>query len=170
LLAFPRQNSVNPWANRQPIRKDKRRAPGADHRERNQKTGKSKKRAGEMPARGSGGQVTAARASSAALSGWYWGSGHEGDLPYPQIVCLIRKGVFGVGCFMFICIHFWLCWVFVAVQAFLWLWREGATLSWRTTFSLWWPLVVSTGSRARGLSRCSFRAPERRLSSCGTRA
>ena len=52
-----------------------------------------------MPAQGSGGQVTAARASSATLSGWHWGSGHEGDPPHPQIVCLIRKGVFGMGLF-----------------------------------------------------------------------
>ena len=34
--------------------------------------------------------------------------------------------------------YFWLCWIFIAVWAFLWLWQVGATLSlWFLGFSLW---------------------------------
>lgn len=44
---------------------------------------------GEMLALGGAGQVTAAGASSTALSGWPWGTGHEGD-PLPPTVSLIR--------------------------------------------------------------------------------
>ena len=42
---------------------------------------------------------------------------------------------------------FWLCWIFVAPQAFFWLWKKscsGFSLLW---LLLWW----NTGSRARGL-------------------
>ena len=38
------------------------------------------------------------------------------------------SGDYLLKAFYFIFFNFWLCWVFVAVQAFLWLWREEATL------------------------------------------
>ena len=54
---------------------------------------------------------------------------------------------------------------------FLWLERAGATLQQGVGFSFWWLLMLqSMGSRARGLSSCSIWTPERRLTSCGTRA
>ena len=32
--------------------------------------------------------------------------------------------------YFFKCVYFWLCWVFVATQAALWLWRSGFPLRW----------------------------------------
>ena len=49
--------------------------------------------------------------------------------------------------FIFFNFIFWLCWIFVAPQAFFWLWKKscsGFSLLW---LLLWW----NTGSRARGL-------------------
>ena len=48
-------------------------------------------------------------------------------------------------------IYFWLCWIFIAVQAFLWLQQMGATLQlWCSHFSLrWLLLLLSRGSRAQ---------------------
>ena len=72
-------------------------------------------------------------------------------------------------------IYLWLCWVFVAARAFLWLWQEGATLQlWCEGFSLQFLLLLwSVGSRARGLQYpgtwthyCGAQALEHRLS-CG---
>ena len=39
--------------------------------------------------------------------------------------------------------YFWLCWVFVAMQVFLQLWRRrrGTLQLWYLGFSLWWPLL-----------------------------
>ena len=53
--------------------------------------------------------------------------------------------------YLFIC--FWLCGVFFAVWAFLWLWQAGATLwLWCEGLSLQWLfLLQSTGSREPGL-------------------
>ena len=49
--------------------------------------------------------------------------------------------------------------------------KWGYSLLWCAGFSLRWLLLLqSTGSRCTGLSSCGSRAPERRLSSCGTRA
>ena len=40
-------------------------------------------------------------------------------------------------------IYLWLCWVFIAAQAFLQLRQAGATLQlWSAGFSLWWPLLA----------------------------
>ena len=55
--------------------------------------------------------------------------------------------------FIYLLIHFWLCWVFVAAQAFLQLLGVGITL-WLPSmdFSLqWFVLLPSTGSRAHRL-------------------
>ena len=53
------------------------------------------------------------------------------------------------------CIYFWLCWVFVAVQAFLQLWQSAALLQLQCAgFSLQWLLLLgSTGSRALRLQQ-----------------
>ena len=74
--------------------------------------------------------------------------------------------------YLFLFIYFWLCWVFVAVQAFLQLQRAEATLWLRCTgFSLQWLLLLwSLGSGACGLSSCGSWAREHRLSSCGAQA
>ena len=69
-------------------------------------------------------------------------------------------------------IYFWLHWVFVAAYR-LSLVAEcrGYSLLRCTGFSLWWLLLLwSTGSRHAGFSSCGLRAPERSLSSCGSRA
>ena len=60
---------------------------------------------------------------------------------------------------------FWLCWIFIAAQAFLQLRRAGSTLSlWCMSFSSQWLLLLwSTGSGARGLSTCGSQALEHRL-------
>ena len=65
-------------------------------------------------------------------------------------------------------LYLWLCWVFIAVQAFLKLWQVGATLRpWCTGFSLqWFRLLWSTDSRRTGFSSRSSWALEHRLSSC----
>ena len=71
--------------------------------------------------------------------------------------------------FVYIC----LCWVFVAVQAFLkFRWAGAALSSWGALASHYsgFFLLRSTGSRAYGLSSCSSRAPEHRLNSCGAEA
>ena len=46
--------------------------------------------------------------------------------------------------------NFFLCWVFIVVQAFLQLWQLGASLQlWSGSVSLWQPLLLQvTGSRA----------------------
>ena len=81
--------------------------------------------------------------------------------------------------YIYIIYLFWLCWVFAAAQAFLQLWRAGATLRLPGEgFSARWPLVVEhwlQGSQAsvvvtRGLSSCHSRALEHRLHSRGTQA
>ena len=50
-------------------------------------------------------------------------------------------------------LYFWLCWVFVAMWAFLWLQQAGSTLKlWCLGFSLPWLLLFqSTGPSACGL-------------------
>ena len=68
----------------------------------------------------------------------------------------------------------WLCWVFVAVQASLQLWRAGATVccnvqaSHCSGFSCCgaWASAVA----ARGLSSCGSLTPEHRLNSCRAQA
>ena len=48
--------------------------------------------------------------------------------------------------------YFWLCWIFLCSQAFLWLQQAGATVQLqRAGFSLWWLFLLwSTGSRMHG--------------------
>ena len=55
---------------------------------------------------------------------------------------------------LFIYFYVWLCWVFVAARAFLWLQWAGVTLEllW-AGFSLGWLLLWSTGSRVCGLQQ-----------------
>ena len=81
--------------------------------------------------------------------------------------------------YLFLCIYFWLYWVFVAARGLsLVAASRGYSLLRCSGFSLWWLLLLqSMGSRhagfsvvARGLSSCGSWALERRLSSCGTRA
>ena len=51
---------------------------------------------------------------------------------------------------LFFC--FWLCWVFVAALAFLQLQQRALLSEWPCMgFSLWWLLLLSTGSRVGGL-------------------
>ena len=73
---------------------------------------------------------------------------------------------------LYSCIYFWLCCGFIAMRAFLQLWRVGATVQLGYAgFSLQWLLLLqSTGSRACGLSSCCSWALEHRLSKCGKRA
>ena len=53
------------------------------------------------------------------------------------------------NCFLLIC--FWPCWVFIAARSFPELWQVAATLSLqRSSFSLRWLLLWSTGSRLTG--------------------
>ena len=69
--------------------------------------------------------------------------------------------------------YFWLCWVFVAVWAFLWLWRGGLRSSLVALPGLLTAvasLAVEHGLQARGLRSCGSWAPEHRLSSCGPQA
>ena len=64
---------------------------------------------------------------------------------------------------------FWLCWVLA--WALFSCGERGHSLPWCLGFSPRWLLLLpSTGSRQVGFSSCGSRAPERRLSSCGTRA
>ena len=79
----------------------------------------------------------------------------------------------------YLCIYFWLWWVFVAVQAFLQLQQLGATLYQRCAgFSLWWLLCcgacalghssawvqqlqcVGSVAAVRGFSSCSSRVQQ----------
>ena len=65
-------------------------------------------------------------------------------------------------------IYFWLCWVFVAALAFLWLWLVGVALLLRCTgFSFQGHLLGSTGYGLVGFSSCGSQAWEQRLSSSG---
>ena len=69
---------------------------------------------------------------------------------------------------------FWPCWVFAAAQAFLWLWRAGATLqggaqiSCCRGFSCCGAPGQPSIAAAHGVSSGSL-APTHRLKSCGTR-
>ena len=60
----------------------------------------------------------------------------------------------------YVFIYFLLCWVFVAVQAFLQLHQARAILQlWCASVSLWWLLLLwSLGSRHMGVSSCSTQA------------
>ena len=51
---------------------------------------------------------------------------HRAHLSAHQEVLL--WGLPAQGFLFYFFFNFWLCWVFVAVQAFLWLWLEEATL------------------------------------------
>ena len=66
-------------------------------------------------------------------------------------------------------IYFWLCWVFVAVKAFLQLQRVGITLQlWCTGFhGSGFPGCGAWALGCTGFSSCSSRALQCRLSSCG---
>ena len=57
------------------------------------------------------------------------------------IICIIEDVLSKFLDFYFI--NFWLCWVFVAAKAFLYLWRAGAALRLKCAgFSLQWLLVT----------------------------
>ena len=73
---------------------------------------------------------------------------------------------------LFIFVHLWLRWVFVAARRLSLVAASGGSSSlWCTSFSLWWlPFLRSTGCRCSGFSSCGSQALERRLSSCGARA
>ena len=64
------------------------------------------------------------------------------------------------------------CWVFVAAQAFLWLWRLGATLEFQCMgFSFQWLLLSWTWALGCvGFGSGGSQALEHRLSGCGTQA
>ena len=72
----------------------------------------------------------------------------------------------------FICVYFWLRWVFVAAcRLSLVAVSRGYSSLQCTGFSLQWLLLLqSMGSRCVGFSSCGSRSLERRLSSCGARA
>ena len=61
--------------------------------------------------------------------------------------------------FIHLFIYFWLCWVFTAVQAFLWLQRAGASLP-----------CGALAYHGRGFSCGAQALGGTRFSSCGTRA
>ena len=66
-----------------------------------------------------------------------------------HFLCQNQVAIFLNFLSLYLSIHFWLCWVFVAAQGFLWLQPVGATL-WlrRAGFpSLWLLLLQRTGSR-----------------------
>ena len=69
-------------------------------------------------------------------------------------------------------IYFWLGWVFIAVQTFLWSQGAGATPQLQCVgFSLRWLLSLqSTCSRYTDFCGCNSWALEHRLSSCGAQA
>ena len=78
---------------------------------------------------------------------------------------------------LFLFIHFWLCWVFIAVRGLSLVARAGATLhsGMRTShysgFSCCRARALGAQASvvvAHGLSSCGLRALELRLSSCGT--
>ena len=67
--------------------------------------------------------------------------------------------------FIYLCIYFWLCWVFVAARGLSLVAVSGGYSSLRCAgFSLLWLLLLrSTGSRRAGFSSCGSRALECRL-------
>ena len=69
-------------------------------------------------------------------------------------------------------VHFWLCWVFVAVWIFLQFWRAGATLQLGCTgFSLWWLLLLwSMALRCVNFRNYGSQALGHRLNSGGAQA
>ena len=76
---------------------------------------------------------------------------------------------------LFLCIYFWLRWVFVAARGLSLVAASGGYSSLLCAgFSLWWLLLLrSTGSRHTGFSSCGTRASvvvAHGLSSCGSRA
>ena len=82
----------------------------------------------------------------------------ETERKVPCVVCKVLKGFLELNSFflkIILFIYFWLCWVFNAVQDFLYLWRVGVTLQLQCAgFSLWWLLLLqSTGSRVYGLQQ-----------------
>ena len=70
---------------------------------------------------------------------------------------------------VFVCLFFWLCWVFVAAHRLSLVAASGGYSSlWCAGFSLWWLLLLrSTGSRHASFSSYGSRALEHRLRSCG---
>ena len=55
----------------------------------------------------------------------------ETERKVPCVVCKVLKGFLELNSFflkIILFIYFWLCWVFNAVQDFLYLWRVGVTL------------------------------------------
>ena len=111
----------------------------------------------------------------------------EGQRPFLQftilyllnfIVCPCIFFFFFINLFIYLFIHFWLCWVFVAARGLsLAVASRGCSSLWCAGFSLRWLLLLeSTGCRhagsvivVHGLSSCGARSVERRLSSCGAR-
>ena len=73
---------------------------------------------------------------------------------------------------MYVCMYFWLRWVFVAVRGLSLVAASGVYSSLQCVgLSLRWLLLLrSTGSRCVGFSSCGMGALERRLSSCGAQA
>ena len=67
---------------------------------------------------------------------------------------------------------FWLHWVFVAAHGLSLLVASGgySSLQCAGFSSQWLLLLLSTGSRARGLSSCGFQALKHWLNSCGAQA
>ena len=66
-----------------------------------------------------------------------------------HFLCQNQVAIFLNFLSLYLSVHFWLCWVFVAAQAFLWLQPVGATLWLRCAGfpSLWLLLLQRTGSR-----------------------
>ena len=92
-------------------------------------------------------------------------------LAWYRCVVMAQCGLnFFFWCLIYLLICFWLCWVFVAAQAFLQLRWAGATPQLRCTgFSLWWLLLLqSTGSGDCGLQQLQHMGPV--AGSPGTRA
>ena len=94
------------------------------------------------------------------------------DLLPPSCHCQQARHLFFLNKFIYLCIYFWLRWVFVAARGLSLVAVSGGYSSLRCAgFSLWWLLLLqSTGSRHVGFSSCGSWALERRLSSCGSRA
>ena len=92
-------------------------------------------------------------------------------LTLSHIIFTLEKQFFK-NIYLFICFCFWLHWVFVAARGLSLAAASGGHSSLRCMgLSLRWLLLLrSTGSRRTGFSSCGSRAPECRLSSCGTRA
>ena len=91
---------------------------------------------------------------------------------WEKLVMRNSKRVFDFFIYKFLCIYFWLRWVFIAAHRLSLVAASGDySLLWCVGFSLQWLLLLwSTGSRRVGFSSCGSQALERRLSSCGTRA